>query len=752
MTFNKIRAALSKVGSTTRSRENFATTDKEDFIPDGLSNVVNNINYMGVQGQNNVQANAIQKVGQDIVSGLQRDVEKFENVRRTNEIKEFEGIQLGKWTEFEREVFDNPALSAAEQLKQTDQKATEILGEVKALYVERHGTEKGTFLYDNYYSGRGTGNNARAVASIEDTRRLRIIQENEVSSLNFVKNHNNQLNDNYLSIQYSNLGADGFLEKERQVIRNYTNYWINQSSQNKSFSSKVSLSEEIDKIQSAYNKVRLTQGSEVPNRVLEDGTSVPNYIEIANYYTKKINRIKKLPSKQIKIQNQIFDSLSKFKNKTWAQRPFLDLDLQLDNGDGTFSTLRTTTITVDLDGDGVATDVLLIPTIRKIDGKLVEFNTDEAEEIALENKDYIIMEGKDEAEKILNGENLSKEISDGIDEARKANQNIKIEAGGKKISLQEVELFISENYELAKKVSEQNQNFISINNVNITSDFYDYINRKKAKDEDITAQDLEKRLYTTGSDNKRVPKLKGKDAETITQELINAALREPVKFDTLRNDGIVNDIIIKGDVIKNAYTKFSLPDEKDDLNTLYINESLGLSLLERENHKNPIYSISSEIVNKYIKESKGGKGDRVKRKYEGSFYPRFENQINAAYTTFGGQYKADGSSTNFSLMQGYDVALFLERYKDKLYAEYEAKVKTGISEDDLNNSLNKNYFWDLKKRDDFPSKKDLNKIRTDGRDRDRKIAMDKAKLKIKKETQKLSGETPEEYLERTSKD
>ena len=482
MTFNKIRAALSKVGSTTRSRENFATTDKEDFIPDGLSNVVNNINYMGVQGQNNVQANAIQKVGQDIVSGLQRDVEKFENVRRTNEIKEFEGIQLGKWTEFEREVFDNPALSAAEQLKQTDLKAKEILGEVKALYVERHGTEKGTFLYDNYYSGRGTGNNARAVANIEYTRRQRIIQENEIGSLNFVKNHNNQLNDNYLSIQYSNLGADGFLEKERQVIRNYTNYWINQSGQNKSFSSKVLLSDEIGKIQSAYNKVRLTQGSEVPNRVLEDGTSVPNYIEIANYWTKEIDKRKKLPSKQIKIQNQIFDPLSKFKNKTWAQRPFLDLDLQLDNGDGTFSTLRTTTITVDLDGDGVATDVLLIPTIRKIDGKLVEFNTDEAEEIALENKDYIIMEGKDEAEKILNGDNLSKEISDGIDEARKASQNIKIKVGGKKISLQEVELFISENHELAKKVSEQNQNFISINNVNITSDFYDYINRKKAKD------------------------------------------------------------------------------------------------------------------------------------------------------------------------------------------------------------------------------------------------------------------------------
>ena len=328
----------------------------------------------------------------------------------------------------------------------------------------------------------------------------------------------------------------------------------------------------------------------------------------------------------------------------------------------------------------------------------------------------------------------------------------KIKVGGKKISLQEVELFISENHELAKKVSEQNQNFISINNVNVTSDFYDYINRKKAKDEDITAQDLEKRLYTTGSDNKKVSKLKGKDADALTQELIKAALREPVKFDTLRNDGIVNDIIIKGDVIKNAYTKFSLPDEKDDINTLYINESLGLSLLERENHKNPIYSISSEIVNKYIKESKGGKGDRVKRKYEGSFYPRFENQINAAYTTFGGQYKADGSSTNFSLMQGYDVALFLERYKDKLYAEYEAKVKSGISEDDLNNSLKSNFFWDLKKRDDFPSKKDLNKIRTDGRDRDRKIAMDKAKLKIKKETQKLSGETPAEYLERTSKD
>ena len=752
MTFNKIRAALSKVGSTTRSRENFATTDKEDFIPDGLSNVVNNINYMGVQGQNNVQANAIQKVGQDIVSGLQRDVEKFENVRRTNEIKEFEGIQLGLWTDFERYVFDNPALSAAEQLKQTDLKATEILGKVKALYVERHGTEKGTFLYDNYYSGRGTGNNARAVASIEDTRRLRIIQENEVSSLNFVKNHNNQLNDNYLSIQYSNLGADGFLEKERQVIRNYTNYWINQSGQNKSFSSKVLLSDEIGKIQSAYNKVILTEGSEVPNRVLADGTSVPNYIEIANYWTEKIDKRKKMPSRQIKIQNQIFDPLSKFKNKTWAQRPFLDLDLQLDNGDGTFSTLRTTTITVDLDGDGVATDVLLIPTIRKIDGKLVEFNIDEAEEIALENKDYIIMEGKDEAEKILNGDNLSKEISDGIDEARKASQNIKIKVGGKKISLQEVELFISENHELAKKVSEQNQNFISINNVNVTSDFYDYINRKKAKDEDITAQDLEKRLYTTGSDNKKVSKLKGKAADALTQELIKAALREPVKFDTLRNDGIVNDIIIKGDVIKNAYTKFSLPDEKDDINTLYINESLGLSLLERENHKNPIYSISSEIVNKYIKESKGGKGDRVKRKYEGSFYPRFENQINAAYTTFGGQYKADGSSTNFSLMQGYDVALFLERYKDKLYAEYEAKVKSGISEDDLNNSLKSNFFWDLKKRDDFPSKKDLNKIRTDGRDRDRKIAMDKAKLKIKKETQKLSGETPAEYLERTSKD
>jgi hypothetical protein len=139
-------------------------------------------------------------------------------------------------------------------------------------------------------------------------------------------------------------------------------------------------------------------------------------------------------------------------------------------------------------------------------------------------------------------------------------------------------------------------------------------------------------------------------------------------------------------------------------------------------------------------------------KYEKTFNFNFENKINAAFNSFAGQYKADGSSTSFSMMQGYDVVLFMERYKDKLYAEYEAKVNSGIAEDDLNNSLNKNYFWDLKKRDDFFSKKDLNKIRSDGRDRDRKIKSDKEKLKIEKGIKRLDGETPAEYLERTSKD
>ena len=130
-----------------------------------------------------------------------------------------------------------------------------------------------------------------------------------------------------------------------------------------------------------------------------------------------------------------------------------------ENGKEKFATVRTITVDVDVDNDGTM-DVILIPTIRETNGKLVELTQEQAQAVALDKEDYILItEGKTVEEKRDIGNKLSKEISDGIEIARNNYEGKHVVVDGVKVNITEVEQFIENARIKSTKIHTQNKNF-----------------------------------------------------------------------------------------------------------------------------------------------------------------------------------------------------------------------------------------------------------------------------------------------------
>lgn len=729
--FNKLRANLSKVGQT-RS-ETFTTSPQEEFIPNGLENVINNTNFMGIQAQNNPKATQIQNAVGDVVGAIQKEVKQFENIRRANEINEYEGVLQGKWLEYNKEVYNNQSVDAATFEKNTIEASNQFLKDIKNEYIDRHGIEKGTFLYDNYFSGIGKGINATALREAEKVRRVKIQAEGKLSGITFMKNHNNSLGFDMLMNEYT-ANPELFTLKEQDKINNLVNHYALHQ-HDKEFVSKFNLEEKIMEVRIKYNEIRLTRGSGVPDKKNPDGSYSPDYVGIIKKYEGDLKRIQLTKIKENnKIGKAIFNPMNtKYNKQEWMKRAFLNPSKNIkiiENGKEKFATVQTITVDVDVNNDGTM-DVILIPTIREVNGKLVQLNQEEAQEIALEKEDYILItEGKTVEEKRDIGNKLSKEISDGIEIARSNFEGKSIIVDGKKINISEVEQFIENARIKSTKQHTRNKEFTNMVNDRAEANAHDVINKKRLAGEPITQEFLNSILYETNDEGELVPIFKGKDAQTIVDQIIQAALRPKVTFDTQRNDVLVGDMIIRNE-IQTATQKFVLDGDVDNPATIGIDESkVGYSLLERENNPLSAVSISSETVNKWYESGSNRTGKKVLRKYEESFNPEFEKLITRRLGNLGMEYKADGTGM-FSKLQGAYVAQAIEKLRMQYYKAYAAAIDSGKTPEELNDITSPHYFFDFLKPPPgikFPTKNDIRKIKNDGRDRD-KAARDAAKKK-----------------------
>lgn len=760
--FNKLRANLSKVGQT-RS-ETFTTSPQEEFVPSGLENVINNTNFMGIQAQNNPNPQQIQNVVGNIVGEIQKEVKQFENIRRANEINEYEGVLQGKWLEYNKQVYDEQSIDSVEFDKKTKEKSDQFLKDIENDYIDRHGIEKGTYLFNNYFSGIGKGINATALRKAEEVRRVKIQAEGKLSGVTFMKNHNNSLGFNMLYNEYSE-NPDLFTLKEQDKINNLVKYHAN-NQHDKKFVSDFNLAEKIMEVQVKYNEIRLIKGSGIPEIKNADGSFSPDYNKIIKKYEGDLKRIHRTKvKKNNKIGQAIFNPVNtKYAKQKWMKRAFLNPNKNIkiiENGKEKFATVRTITVDVDVDNDGTM-DVILIPTIRETNGKLVELTQEQAQAVALDKEDYILItEGKTVEEKRDIGNKLSKEISDGIEIARNNYEGKHVVVDGVKVNITEVEQFIENARIKSTKIHTQNKNFTNEVNDRAERNAYDKINAKRASGEDITEKFLNNVLYETNEEGELVPIFKGKNAQTIVDQITQAALRPKVTFDTERNDVLVGDMIIRNE-IQTATQKFVLEGDVDNPATLGIDESKeGYSLLERENNSLSAVSISSETVNKWYESGSNRSGKKILRKYEESFNPEFENLVNRRLGNIGIEYKVGGKGTFNAIHKAY-VAQAIEKIRMQYYEAYAAAIDSGKTPQQLNNILSDDYFFDHNKPPpgiEFPTPKDIRKIKTDGNAKD-KAARDAAKKKkagAKNITQlgddvvkkKKSNESIDEYLERT---
>ena len=211
--------------------------------------------------------------------------------------------------------------------------------------------------------------------------------------------------------------------------------------------------------------------------------------------------------------------------------------------------------------------------------------------------------------------------------------------------------------------------------------------------------------------------------------------------------------------IQTATQKFVLEGDEDNPATIGIDESkVGYSLLERENNSLSAVSISSETVNKWYESGSNRTGKKVLRKYEESFNPEFENLINRRLGNIGIEYKVDGKGTFNAIHKAY-VAQAIEKLRMQYYKAYAAAIDSGKTPEELNDITSPHYFFDFNKPPpgiEFPTPKDIRKIKTDGN------AKDKAARRARKETgaenitklgddvvkKKRANESVDEYLER----
>ena len=752
--FNKLRANLSKVGQT-RS-ETFTTSPQEEFIPSGVENVINNTNFMGIQAQNNPNPRDIQNTVGNVVGVIQKEVEKFENIRRGNEIEKYKSELAGKWLDYEQYVFDNPAIDADAYLKQLEQKGSEFLTDIKNDYIKNHGIEKGTFLYNNYFEGIGLGANARFFAEAEKVRRQKIILEGQISAVQFRKEHDNSIGNTILANKFKSLGADGFLSYEEFIKEKYRQHWILNSG-DKQFIAKYDLQEEMNNISNKFNKIRLINGAGVEELVNPDGSTSPDYDKITKVYKEKIRELKLKIKPQSSIHKEVMNPVGKYVKQKWLKRVFTNPNKNIkiiENGKEKFASVKTMSIDVDIDNDGTL-DVVLIPTIREIDGKLVQLSDEEAQRIALEKKDYILFnESKNAKENRSSADKFSKQISDGIEIARENSKGKTIKIGGVNINVTEVDNFIIEAEELAEKQHKKNKDYTNRVNDNVESNAYNQINIIKAKNGVITAKQLDSILYDSNGE----PVLKGKNAEKITREIIAAALRPSVEYDTEINDVATTNLIIRNK-LNSPHVKYVLPDDVDDPMTGIDESKVGYSLTERENHPDSRVGISSKVVNQWYESGSNRSGKKTFRENEQTFNSKWEALINSALSR-GMLYKADGSGVYST--SNYYVGSYIEELRNKYYKKYIEKINSGISIDDLNNPLSKEYFFDKNNPPEgifedglFPSRSVIAKIKKDGRAKDRENDAKRRKKKAEKNKNVINpvkrnpGETIEDFLKRT---
>jgi hypothetical protein len=752
--FNKLRASLSKQGQV-RS-ETFATSPQEEYIPSGLENVVKNTNFMGIQAQNTPQAREIQNSVGKVVGAIQKEVKEFENIRRANEIDEYESKIKGHWLEFERQTFDDPSMDAAAYQKRMEQKATEIDSKIKQDYIDRHGLEKGEYLFNNYMSGRAKGMHAHMFAHLESVRRQKIILEGQVNTADFLKQHNNHLGEVNLMAVYDAKGSDGFIFDQQLTKDRFVSHYQFQAQRDKEFVKRVNLQEELNKIDAAYNQIRLMKGSGIPEIENADGTTSPDYDKIAEHWQKRLKELSKGVIKRSSIHSEVAKPAGKYTKQRWLKRAFDNphnhIKYKKEDGTTEPATVKTITIQHDIDNDGTM-DVLLIPTIREIDGKLQQLDGEEASAIALEKKDYILITGgKNPEENESIGEQLSKEISDGLIIARKNILNKTIEVDGVDIHPTVVEDFVEEMRNKANEKYDENRKFI--NRTNGRAQYNAYVRIREIKDEHgkISREELHNILYQDGE-----PIFKGKEGERMAQDLINAALRPDVTFSTAVNDAYVDNMILRNQ-LHDPHKKFLLDGDPDDEATVAIDESkVGYSLLERENHKNELVAISSKTVNNWYESGSNRTGKKVLREHEAAFNPEFEKLINA-YLTKGIPYKADGTG-EYTNIKGIHVAQALEKVRMQYYHAYVAKIKSGVTVAELNDITSKHYFFDFNKPPDgvtLPTRKDIQKIKKDGRDA-LKNKREKTKTKTGAEDittlgddavkRRKPGQTVQEYLD-----
>ena len=124
------------------------------------------------------------------------------------------------------------------------------------------------------------------------------------------------------------------------------------------------------------------------------------------------------------------------------------------------------------------------------------------------------------------------------------------------------------------------------------------------------------------------------------------------------------------------------------------------------------------------------------------------------------EYKVDGKGTFNAIYKAY-VAQAIEKLRMQYYKAYAAAIDSGKTPEELNDITSPHYFFDFNKPPpgiEFPTPKDIRKIKTEGNAKD-KAARDAAKKKkagAKNITQlgddvvkkKKANESVDEYLER----